>query len=163
MKSMLKRSGRLAGVALLTLLFSFYPENGVRAGDSVYGKVTAVERVDLVVLDYGAGSYRIRLVGIEVPQDQATAEEAKQFVSRMLLNKNARLRFDGRTPEGEMVGKIYTDDPEIGIKDVGLETVRTGLVVRQPSYRGYPYGEMAAAEDEARQARRGLWSQFPNR
>jgi endonuclease YncB( thermonuclease family) len=162
-KSMLKRSERLAGVVLLALLLSFHPENGVRAGDSVYGKVTAVERADLVVLDYGAGSYRIRLVGVEVPQDRAAADEATQFVSRLLLNKNARLRFDGRTPEGEMLGKIYTDDPDLGIKDVGLETVRTGLVLRQPSYRGYPYGEMTTAEDEARQAQRGLWTRSPTR
>jgi endonuclease YncB( thermonuclease family) len=122
-----------------------------------------VKGADLITFDYGAGTYEVRIAGIEVPRDRAAAQEAAQFVSNMLLNKNARLRFDGRTPQGEMVGKVYTDDPDIGIKDVGLESVRAGVVRQESSYRGYTYGEMTGAEAEARQARRGLWAEPPPR
>jgi len=38
------------------------------AGDSLYGKVTAVKSADVVTFAYGAGQYELRLVGIEVPR-----------------------------------------------------------------------------------------------
>ena len=49
------------------------------------------------------------------------------------------------------------DHPVIGIKEVGVEMVRAGLARRQPGY-DEKYGELAAAEDEARQAGRGIWA-----
>jgi endonuclease YncB( thermonuclease family) len=60
-----------------------------------------------------------------------------------------------------MVGRLYTDDPDFGIKDIGIELVRSGLAFRQLNYRGYMYGEMSAAEAEARQAQRGFWTIAP--
>lgn len=162
MQSKWRLSTKLAGSTFLALLLLCAP-GSARAGDSLYGRITAVKAPDLITLDYGAGSYDIRLAGIDVPQDRASANEAMQFVSRMLLNKNARLRFDGRTPDGEMVGRILTDDPDFGIKDIGVEMVRSGLALRETNYRGYVYGEMAAAEAEARQAQRGFWNLSPFR
>lgn len=156
MKTMSKRSG-LPGVALLTLILGFSPGITARGGDSLYGKVTAVKRADLITLDYGAGTYDIRLAGVVLPKNRAAAQKAREFVSKMLLNKPVRLRFDGRTAQGEMVGKIYTDDPEIGIKDVCLEMVRAGKALRDPSYTGYCYNELTVAEAEAKQAQRGIW------
>ena len=37
------------------------------AGDSIYGRVTAVGSGQIVVLNYGQGEYVVRLVGIDVP------------------------------------------------------------------------------------------------
>jgi endonuclease YncB( thermonuclease family) len=127
------------------------------AGDSLYGKVTAVKSADVVVLDYGAGRYDIRIVGIEVPREGPAAEEARKFVTGLVLGKNGRMRFEGRNKEGEMVSRLLTDDPVIGIKDVGLELVKAGLARRQPNY-DYKYHELSAAENEARRAQRGLWA-----
>ena len=131
------------------------------AGDSVYGKVTAVKRADLVTFDYGSGAYDIRLVGIDIPTDPGLAADAAGFVSGLLLNKNCRLRFEGRTPDGEIIGRLYTDDPDYGIKDVGVELVRNGLVSWQPRYVGYKYDEMKVAEDQAKKAQRGMWTAAP--
>jgi endonuclease YncB( thermonuclease family) len=127
------------------------------AGDSVYGTITAVKRADLVTFDYGGGAYDIRLAGVEIPKDPALAAAAATFVSDHLLNKNCRLRFEGRTSEGEKIGRLITDDPDYGIKDIGLELVRNGYVSWQRSYVGYKYDEMKKAEDQARIDKRGMW------
>ena len=129
------------------------------AGDSLYGKVTAIKHANLVTIDYGSGTYDIRLAGIELPDNRAILKQATDFVSKMLLEKPARLRFEGRNPDGEMIGRIYTDDPEIGIKDVGIEMVRAGLAMPQRGYEGDKYGELAKAMEEARTKKTGIWSE----
>jgi endonuclease YncB( thermonuclease family) len=125
------------------------------AGDSIYGRITAVRSGQIVVLNYGQGEYVVRLVGIDVPTGtQARAQDARALVSKLLLAKNGRLQFERRAPNGEMIGRMYTDDPAIGIQDVGLGA---GLARRQPNYNDKT-GTMAAAEKEAQTARRGLWA-----
>ncbi len=128
-----------------------------RAGDSLYGTVTAVKGVDVVTFDYGAGQYDLRLVGIVAPADKALAEQSVRFVSDLVLGKNARMRFEGRADDGLMRSRLFTDDPQIGIKEVNVELIRAGLARRQEGF-DLKYGELAAAEREARNARRGLWA-----
>jgi len=127
------------------------------AGDSIYGKVTEVKSAEVVVFDYGEGQYNIRVVGVDTPKTRRLAGEAKQFVANLVLGKNARMRFEYRAKNGEMVSRLFTDDPAIGIKDVGVELVKAGLARRQANY-DYKYGELSAAENEARRAKRGLWA-----
>lgn len=130
------------------------------AGDSLYGKVTEVKSADVVTFDYGAGRYDLRLAGIDVPKEGPIATKAKQFVSDLVLGKNARMRFEGRRPNGEMMARLFTDDPAIGIKEVAVELVKAGLARRQKDY-DFKYGELAAAEREAQSGRRGLWAEAP--
>lgn len=146
------RRGLLGLVVLGAILVPAY------AGDSLYGKVTEVKEATLVTLSYGDGAYDIRIVGIEAPKaGEARAEEARQWVSNLLLGKNARMRLHHRAENGEMVCRLFTDDPVIGIKEVGVEMVRAGLARRQTSY-DEKYGELSAAENEARAAQRGIWA-----
>lgn len=152
---------------LLVLAVSLLP---AFAGDSLYGRVTAVKSPEVVVFEYGSaggpgrstarksGQYDLRIAGIDAPGTGARAREARQFLSSLVLGKNARMRFEYRNKSGEMVARLFTDDPELGVKDVGLELVKAGMARRQASY-DYKYGELSAAEREAREARRGLWSQ----
>lgn len=134
-----------------------------RAGDSLWGKVTAVKEPTLVTLDYGTGSYEIRLVGIDAPKTgDALYGQAVAFVSGLVLNKNARMRLHRRAENDELVCRLFTDDPEIGIKEVGVELLRAGLARRQEGY-DEKYGELAAAEAEAREAGRGIWASAPSR
>jgi len=131
------------------------------AGDSIYGKVTAVKTADLVTLDNGSAKFDIRIVGIEVPREGPIAEKAKEFVSGLVLGKNARARLESRKRVGELISQLFTDDAQIGIKDVGLELVRAGLARRLPGKDdqfGYKYGELSKAEGEARKTQRGLWA-----
>src|SRR5262249_26776112 len=131
------------------------------AGDSLYGKVREVRSADVVVLESGPGRAVIRIIGIDVPKEGPIATQAREFVSKLVLGKNARIRLGSRAENGDLVSQLFTDDPAIGIKDVGLELVRNGLARRQQGqdYQfGYKYGELSAAEREARRARRGLWA-----
>jgi endonuclease YncB( thermonuclease family) len=133
----------------------------VFAADSIYGRITAVRSANVVVMSSGRSQYVVRIVGVDPPPaEQARGREARQFVTNLLLNKNARLRLERRAPNGELVARLFTDDPANGIKDVGLELLRAGLARRQGTYDG-KYGEMAAAENEARTARRGIWATPP--
>lgn len=149
--------------AILVLLIfgaGLYP---AFAGDSLYGRVTAVKSAEVVVLESGKIRYDIRMVGIDAPKqgrlarDTRLARLARQFVADLVLGKNARVRLEYRNKNGEMVCRLMTDDPVNGIKDVGVELLRAGLGRRQSKY-DYKYGELAAAEDEARNAKRGLWA-----
>ena len=67
------------------------------------------------------------------------------------------MRFQGRSEGGEMMVRLFTDDPDIGIKEVSVELVRAGLA-RRPKGFDFKYGELAAAEREAQAAKRGLWA-----
>lgn len=127
-------------------------------GDSVWGTVTSVPRADTVILSYGEGQYELHLIGIDVPPQ--VAERARQFVEGMVLNKNARMRFEYRDAQGRMLVRLFTDDPVLGIRDVGLELIRAGLARRAGEY-DYKYGELSAAEAEARKAGAGIWAPIP--
>ena len=125
-------------------------------GDSLYGKVVRVESGQLVTLDYGGGQYDVRIVGIDVPEGPL-AEQADKFLTDLVLGKNARMRLEYRAENGEMVARLFTDDPVIGIREVGVELVRAGLARRLSGYED-KNGELAAAEREARAEKRGLWA-----
>jgi endonuclease YncB( thermonuclease family) len=130
------------------------------AGDSIYGKIIAIKTADVVVLDYGGGTYDVRIVGIDAPKEGARAAEAKKLTNDLVLGKNVRLRLEGRADNGEFIGQLTTDDPVTGIKDIGIELLETGLVQRLVRY-DYKYGELSAAENKAKQAKRGLWAPAP--
>jgi len=100
----------------------------------------------------------VRLIGIDAPTEGPPAAQATSFVSKMVLGKNARIRFDHKAQNGEMVSRLLADDPKTGVKDVGIELLKAGLARKQQGY-DYKYGELAAAEDEARKAKRGIWAQ----
>lgn len=155
---MRKKCATAVFLGFLILGAGLYP---VFAGDSIYGRVTAVKSADLVTLDNGSAQFEIRIVGIDVPKEGPVAEKAKELVSSLVLGKNARARLESRKKVGEIISQLFSDDPQIGIKDVGLELVRAGLARRQQGKDdqfGYKYEELSKAEEEARRTRRGLWA-----
>lgn len=127
------------------------------AGDSLYGKVTAVKGGGVVTLDYGEGTYDIRIVGINMPAKEPFATQARDLLAGLVLGKNVRIRLE-QAEKGLLVSRLFTDDPVLGIKDVGVELVKAGLAQRQLNF-DYKYGELAAAEAKAHAEKRGLWSQ----
>jgi endonuclease YncB( thermonuclease family) len=133
------------------------------AGDSLWGTVTAVKEPTLVTLDYGTGSYEIRIVGLDAPKaGEALFAPATKFVSDLVLDKHARMRLVRRGKDDTLICRLFTDDPVIGIKEVGVELLRAGLARKKPGY-DEKYGELAAAESEARTAGRGLWASTASR
>jgi len=148
------KSGLLGFAVLSLALLVLAP---AYAGQTIYGTVTSVKSANTMTLDYGAGHYEIRVVGIQAPAEGRTAVAARTFVAGLVLGKKARLWFYARGPNGEMTGRLMTDDRVIGFKDVALELVRAGIVQRQKNF-DYRNGELSRAEKEAQGAHRGLWS-----
>lgn len=149
----MKRISAFVGVLCLFISWS------ASAGDSLYGRVVAVRAANLVTFDYGDGQYELRLIGIDVPKDGQLARDAVELVSKLVLGKNTRMRFEGRTADGVMWARLFTDDPVLGIRDVAVELTRAGFAVRsQAVTEAYKYDELEIAEREARAARRGRWA-----
>lgn len=107
-----------------------------------------------MTFDYGEGNYEITLIGIDIPEK--AREEAAKFVAEMVLDKNTRMRFEGRTSNGEMMVRLFTDDEKSSIKEVAVELVKSGLARRQKRF-DFKYGELASAEREARRNKIGIW------
>jgi len=141
-------------LGLLILGAGWFP---ALAGDSLYGKVTAVQSGSVVTFDYGRGQYVLRLIGIEPAKDGPLARKAARLVRKMVLGKNARIRFEGRGKDGLVRSRLFVADPVLGSREVAQELVRAGLARRQEGF-DFKYGELAAAESEARTAHRGLWA-----
>jgi endonuclease YncB( thermonuclease family) len=149
---------RIQGIAA-ALALAALPIVSVHAGDSFVGRVTEVKSANVITMVQGDVVYDVRINGIVIDKDATLARNARGALSKLVLNKVVRLRFDGR--DGElMTGRIWIggiEKPEEGIKDLGVEMVRAGLVRADANYSKYRYGQMQVAEDEARQSRRGLW------
>src|SRR5258708_5348751 len=73
-------------IVCLALLLDIFP---AVAGDSVYGKVTEVKSANTVVLDYGKGQYIVHIIGVDAPKEGPFANQAREFVAKLVLGKNA--------------------------------------------------------------------------
>lgn len=107
---------------------------------------------------------RIRLIGADTPETvhpkrpvEPWGPEATQFTKDFLAGGKVRLEFDGpsRDKYGRMLAYVW-----VGDRMLNEELIRTGLATAE---LGYPYSSamkdrFRRAEDEARAARRGIWS-----
>ena len=124
--------------------------------------VTEVVDGDTVTLDDGRA---VRLVGIQSPKlslgrarvaDQPLAKEAKGVLEELVLGQRVTLFFGGATGDrhGRHLAHLRRDD-DLWIQG---ELLRRGLarVYSFPDNRA-EVAAMLGIEDEARQARRGIW------
>ena len=139
-------------LATLTLALSF------PAWADFTGDVVAVADGDTItVLDAGKVQHKIRLTGIDAPEKkQPFGNRSKQSLSDMVFNKTVTVESDKRDRYGRELGKVLA-----GGKDVNLEQVRAGFAWHYKAYeRTQPANDRqayAAAENEAKAAKRGLW------
>ena len=96
--------------------------------------------------------HKIRLNGIDAPEkSQAFGQKSKQHLSSLVFGKDVCVKYKSRDKYGRILGTVYID----GL-DVNLEMLRVGLAWHYKRFDSTP--AYAAAESEARQNRRGLWS-----
>ena len=125
----------------------------------VGGRVVAVQDGDTVtILDADHVQHRVRIAGIDAPEKaQAFGEAAKQSLARLVHGQRVDAHCPKRDRYGREVCSVY-----LGARDVGLEQVRGGYAWWYREYaREQTPGERAAyeaAEKDAREARRGLWT-----
>jgi endonuclease YncB( thermonuclease family) len=148
----------LVGIVLLGLAAA------PAAAKRLDGVFTAVKDANVVVLDYGEGSYDVRIYGTEAPADgQPFAAEAKAFVREALLGKPGAMRFKYKNAKDEMVARIFYFDNDGKERDLSVDLAAAGLVWLRPGAKYRPVEEgqldqLTAAQAAARSARRGIWS-----
>lgn len=150
------RTGRrLRACALLAVLWLAAPP---ALAARYAGRVTQVADGDTVTLRAGGGrQYRIRLLAIDAPEkDQAHGRHAALALRQHVLGRQAKADCVARDRYGRHVCRLFVAD-----EDAGLRLLRAGDAWFFRNYaRGLPPAARdayAAAEREARQARRGLW------
>jgi endonuclease YncB( thermonuclease family) len=123
------------------------------------GLVTRVADGDtLDVLDDGKASHRIRLLGIDAPEGgQPYGKVAKQALLDHVIRRRVTVLVQSKDRYHRSVGKVL-----LAGADINLEMVREGLVWHYKHYAGDQVPgdarRYAQAEQEARQARVGLWA-----
>lgn len=136
-------------LALLPWLFVFQAY-----ADSAYeGRVVGVSDGDTItVLVGGHKQIKVRLAEIDAPEkSQAFGQRTKQSLSDMVFGKTVRVEQRDVDRYGRVVGRVF-----IGGTDVNAEQVRQGMAW---VYRQYLRDTaLLTVEKEAREARRGLWS-----
>jgi len=115
------------------------------------GKVVAVLDGDsLMVLD-GRQQIEVRLHGVDAPErGQAFGNVCRRTLPNLAFGKTAAVQVVDIDRYQRRVSRLTVDG-----RDVGLEMIRAGCAWHYRQYSndaGY-----AAAEEEARRARRGLW------
>ena len=96
---------------------------------------------------------RVRLYGIDAPElDQPLGQESKVELNR-ICRVWMRMKVMDFDRYGRVVGLVYGDDP---MQSLNRQMVATGLAYYYRRYGGAQYG-IKLAEEEARQAGRGLW------
>ena len=148
------------GVVLLRLVtaaFLILASLGV-SGKEITGRVIAVADGDTAtILVAGRQQIRVRLAAIDAPERaQPFGTRSKQALSKLVFGKDVVVRVTDTDRYKRTVGIIM-----LGETDVNLEMVRLGYawVYRQylinlPRAQALQY---SAAEDIARQKKRGLW------
>jgi micrococcal nuclease len=125
-------------------------------------KVTRVIDGDTLVVQKGATSLTIRLVGIDAPEvshkkyepGQPYSQQSTKHLAKLALNKSADVKSYGADRYGRALAEMFIDG-----NNVNMEMVKAGLA---EAYRGTPASghnmePYRQAEEEARKAGRGMW------
>ena len=127
--------------------------NTVANTNSVSGRVISVADGDTItIIGDGNTQYKIRLNAIDAPEkSQAFGQKSKQQLSNYVFGKDVTVTWKSKDKYGRVRGTVFVDGT-----DVNLEMIRAGLAHHYRRYDSTP--AYAAAEADARQNRRGLWS-----
>ena len=117
------------------------------------GPVVTVLDGDTIDVLHNRHAERIRLNGIDCPEKgQAFGEKAKQFTSTLIQGKDVMIHVLSKDRHGRTVADVVLPDGT----NVSQELLRAGLAWW---YRHYSKDvSLGALEEEARQAKRGLWA-----
>ena len=126
--------------------------------ETVTGRVVGVADGDTItVLDAEKAQHKIRLAGIDAPEKkQAFGNRSKESLSEMVFDKTVNVETEKRDRYGRQIGKVLVNG-----QDVNLVQVERGMAwfYRQYQYEQSPNDRKLyeAAEDAAKNGRRGLW------
>jgi micrococcal nuclease len=134
----------LASLPLTTL--------GQRAAPTLAVKVVGITDGDTItVVDDAKHQIKVRLEGIDAPESgQAFGTQAKKALSDKVFGKPVTIKETGKDKYGRTLASVY-----VGKQHVNRELVAEGFAWHYKEYNSD--ANLAAAEKEARAAKRGLW------
>jgi micrococcal nuclease len=122
--------------------------------ESFTGVVVAIADGDTITVMHDGVSERVRLHGIDAPEKkQPFFHQAKGYVADLAFHKTVTVRMKDRDRWYRTVGEVILPDGRI----LNHEVVRVGYAWW---FRKYAKGDdvLQSLEDQARTAKRGLWS-----
>ena len=127
--------------------------NTVTNTNFVSGRVISVADGDTItIIGDGNAQYKIRLNAIDAPEkSQAFGQKSKQQLSNYVFGKDITVTWKSKDKYGRVLGTVF-----VGNTDINLQMVRDGYAHHYKRFDRSP--AYAAAEADARQNRRGLWS-----
>jgi len=127
------------------------------AEQSLEGKVIGVMDGDTIEILENNTPKRVRLYGVDCPErGQPFSKQAKQFTSELVYGKIVVVQLRTKDRYSRLIGSVSTQS---GI-NVSRELVRAGLAWWY-EYFAPSEAELQSLQNEARQAKQGIWSQ-PN-
>ena len=144
---------------LVAAIFCLTAVAAANAQTALTGRVVAISDGDtLTLLDASKVQHRIRMEGIDAPESgQPFGNRSKQSLSDLAFNREARASCPKTDRYGRRVCQVM-----VGGTDIGLEQIRRGMTWHFKRYESeqseHDRTAYAAAEAEARRARRGLWA-----
>jgi endonuclease YncB( thermonuclease family) len=148
---------RLQVVAAAVLFFAL-PAISVAASF----QVARVTDGDTIRVRAGDNRVVIRLVGIDAPETsrgknepgQAFSDQASKRLASLVLNRTVEIKPYGQDRYGRTLAEVFVEG-----KNVNLEMVKAGLaeVYRGAPALGLDLGLYRKAEEDARNARLGMW------
>jgi endonuclease YncB( thermonuclease family) len=157
---MTSRKSRVLAMIRWLVTFCFAVTLCSANADELHGRVVGVSDGDTItVLDAKKHQHRVRLAGIDAPEKgQPFADRSRQQLVKWIHGQDVLVDWHKRDRYGRLVGVVIAFG-----HDVGLEQIRAGLAWW---YREYAKEQNAndrqlyeLAEDDARQAKRGLWTE----
>jgi staphylococcal nuclease domain-containing protein 1 len=153
-------------------VFKDHVAKAVAQGSNLEVQVTRVFSADVIFVRNRAGvEKRINISSVRGPrQNEATEapfrDEAKEYLRKKIIGKHVRLSIDGSRPaageyDAKEVATITYND-----KNIGLLLVQEGWcsVVRHrrdDTDRAPNYDELLAAQETAKEEKKGMWSGKP--
>jgi micrococcal nuclease len=149
----------LVKTLLLIVFFLFLPISSLA---SQFEVIKVYDGDTIKVKGYGA-EIKLRLAGIDAPETakkiglgQRYSQEAREYLSGMVLNKAIEIKSRGYLNIDLMLGTIFLDG-----KNINLEMVRAGLaeVDRGEPPKDLNLDPFFKAERQARAEKKGIWIQ----
>jgi staphylococcal nuclease domain-containing protein 1 len=165
------RSAEKKGQAAKVGLFKSHVVKAVQGGD-LEASVTKVLSADVIFVKNKAGvEKRVNLSSIRGPRPSEAAEapfrdEAKEFLRKRIIGKKIRLSIDGSRPATEEYDAKEVATVTLNDKNIGLLLVQEGWCSvirhrRDDTDRAPNYDELLAAQEKAKDEKKGMWSGKP--
>ena len=134
----------------LLLALLFLAQGAV--GAEFVGRVVSIQDGDTLTVLVSREQIRVRLTEIDAPEhNQPFGTRSRQSLGELCANRDARVRVMGKDRYGRTLGRVVCSTV-----DANAEQVRRGMAWVFDHY--VTDRSLYAVQDEAREARRGLWA-----